>query len=198
MLHWPQAHEQLVDAPWDPAAVRTAIREIAADCERAFGGGPAWPAHDRDSDEDDTGPWATMYLGASGVVYALDLLQERGLIDPVRDYLPALDRLLEGYRVEPEFGQWAHAPSFWMGETGILLVRRRLRPSPDVEQRIAQLVAANASDTHREFMWGSPGTMLAARWIGRDDLWRESAEGLRGERDARPDSGHKISMAGSN
>ncbi len=179
MLHWPEAHEQLVDAPWDQDAVRTAIREIGADCDRAFGGGPAWPAHERDSDEDDAGPWATVYLGASGVVYALDLLQERGLIDPVRDYLPALDRLLEGYRAEPEFGRWAHAPSFWMGETGILLVRRRLRPSPDVEQRIAELVAANAGDTHREFMWGSPGTLLAARWIGRDDLWRESADALR-------------------
>jgi hypothetical protein len=40
-------------------------------------------------------------------------------------------------------------------------------------------VAANADDPHREFMYGSPGTMLAARAIGRLDLWDESAAHLR-------------------
>jgi hypothetical protein len=179
MLYWPPAHEQLVEAPWDPEAVRTAIREIAADCEAAFGDGPAWPAHERDVEEDDPGPWSTMYIGACGVVYALDLLRERGLIDPVRDYVPSLDALLQRYRHEPEFGRWAHPPSFWMGETGILLVRRRLEPSAELDDRLAELIAANVDDAHREFMLGSPGTMLAARWIGRDDLWRESADVLR-------------------
>jgi hypothetical protein len=179
VLYWPEAHERLVEAPWDPEAVRSAIRDIAADCEAAFGEGPSWPADERDAAEGDAGPWGTMYLGACGVVYALDLLQERGLIDPVRDYTQPLDALLERYRAEPEFGEWAHPPSFWMGETGILLVRRRLQPARDVDERIAEQVAANARDAHREFMWGSPGTMLAARWIGRDDLWRESADLLR-------------------
>jgi len=179
MLHWPPAHEQLVETPWDPEAARTAIGEIAADCEAAFGEGPIWGAHERDAEEDDRGPWSTMYFGACGVVYALDLLRERGLVDPVRDYVPALDALLERYRDEPEFGRWAHAPSYWMGETGLLLVRRRLNPSVETDDRVAELIAANAHDAHREFMFGSPGTMLAARWIGRHGLWRDSADALR-------------------
>jgi Lanthionine synthetase C-like protein len=33
-------------------------------------------------------------------------------------------------------------------------------------------------------MWGSPGTMLAARELGLDELWAESAEWLRAERAA--------------
>ena len=106
MLHWPQAHEQLVDAPWDRDAVRAAIREIAADCEagvRRRAGVAGSRAGQRGGRR---GPWATMYLGASGVVYALDLLQRaRPRSIRSRDYLPALDRLLEGYRAEPEFGR---------------------------------------------------------------------------------------------
>ena len=183
MLHSPEAHAQLVDTPWDPTAARSAIREIAADCEAAFGSGPTWRVHERDGEPGDDGPWATMYMGACGVVYALDLLRERGLIDQAREYAPVLDRLLIGYRAEPEFGEWAHPPSFWMGETGILLVRQRLSPSPDVARRIAELIAANTRDAHREFMWGNPGTLLAARWIERPDLWRLGADWLRDEWD---------------
>ena len=56
----------------------------------------------------------------------------------------------------------------------------RLEPSAEVATRIAELVAANADDPHREFMWGSPGTMLAARGIDQPVLWHESADRLRG------------------
>jgi hypothetical protein len=55
----------------------------------------------------------------------------------------------------------------------------RLAPAVDVARRIAELVSANADDRHREFMWGSPGTMLAARAIGERELWRASADRLR-------------------
>ena len=182
-LYSPESHEPLAAARWDADAVRAAVRAIAADCESAFGSDLLWPAHPRDADEDEDGEWTTMYLGACGVIYALDLLRERGLIDRTRDYVPVLDRLLERYRERPEFDEWAHPPSFWMGETGILLVRRRLRPEAWVDDRIAELVAANELDEHREFMWGSPGTMLGARWIDRPGLWQASADWLRTEWD---------------
>ncbi|MGH3003289.1 MAG: lanthionine synthetase C family protein, partial [Gaiellaceae bacterium] len=87
---------------------------------------------------------------------------------------------IEAYRAAPEFEEWAHPPSLWMGETGILLTLHRLAPSSGIADRIAELVAANADDPHREFMWGSPGTMLAARGIDRPGLWGESAHRLRG------------------
>ena len=180
MLYSPESHEALEGSPWDADAVRAAIREIADDCEASLGPSLTWPVHPRDVEDDSPGPWATMYVGACGVVYALDVLARRGLADPRRDYVRVLWELVERYRAEPEFEEDAHPPSFWMGETGILCVLHRLSPSGEVARRIAELVAANADDVHREFMWGSPGTMLAARWIDRPDLWRESAEHLRG------------------
>jgi len=187
MLHTPQAHEPLVERAWDRDVALAAIRDIAAGCEAAFGAESPlhWPLHPRDDDGDGE-RFATVYLGTAGVVYALDLLARRGLVDPIRDYVPVLEQAVEAYRAEPEFGEWAHRPSLWMGETGILTTLHRLAPSPDVASRIAELVAANAGDARREFMWGSPGTMLAARAIGERGLWNDSAERLR---DAWEESG---------
>jgi len=77
-----------------------------------------------------------------------------------------------------------------MGETGVRLVLQRIAPSNANADRLEQLIAANAADERRELMWGSPGTMLAARalhdttgearWL---ELWRRSADWLRRERD---------------
>lgn len=175
MLYSPEAHEPLAPLSWDAEVARRAIREIAADCEAALEP-PYWPVHPQDDEGD--GPFATVYLGTAGVVFALDVLARRGFVEPGRDRVPVLEGALERYRAEPEFGERAHPPSLWMGETGILLVLQRLAPSAERASRIAELVAANADDTHRELMWGSPGTMLAARALGRDDLWRESAARL--------------------
>jgi hypothetical protein len=182
MLHSPEAHEALHGEEWDADVARAAIREIAADCESAIDASGTWPFHPRDGV--DEGPYTTVYIGAAGVIFALSVLERRGLIDVRRDYAPILERHVETYRAAPEFDEsGAHPPSFWMGETGILATLQLLRPTPEGAVRIGELVAANVHDTHREFMWGSPGTMLAARWIDRDDLWQRSAERLRADRD---------------
>ena len=183
MLYTPESHEPIESRPWDPDVALTAIREIAADCEASFDS-PYWPVHPRD--DDGTGPYTTLYEGPSGVIYALDLLAGRGLVDATRDYVPVLEQLVEVYRAKPDFEEWNHPPSLLSGETGILLALYRLAPSPQIADRIAELVAANVADSHLEFMWGSPGTMLAARAIDRPDLWRASADHLR---DAWEDSG---------
>ena len=175
MLYTPQSHEPIESRAWDPDVALTTIREIAADCEASFDS-PYWPVHPRD--DDGTGPYTTLYEGPSGVIYALDLLAGRGLVDTIRDYVPVLEQLVELYRSRPEFGEWNHPPSLLSGETGILLALYRLAPSPQIAERIAELVAANVADPHLEFLWGSPGTMLAARAIDRPDLWRASADHL--------------------
>jgi lantibiotic modifying enzyme len=178
MLFSPEAHEPLEPRSWNRDVVLAAIRDIAADCEASFDS-LYWPTDPRDMEKDDEGPFTTLYLGTAGVVYALDLLARRDLVDGIRDYVRALEQALEAYRAKPEFDEWAHPASLWGGETGILLTLQRLAPSEEVASRIAELVAANADDPHREFMWGSPGTMVAARAIDRPDLWHESADRLR-------------------
>jgi lantibiotic modifying enzyme len=185
MLFDPDVHERLVEDVWDPDRVRAAIREIAEDAEGSFDDG--WPTHPRDIDEeaDETRRFRTVYLGGAGVIRSLDSLQTRGLVELHREYVSYLER-----SYEPDFPNYDHERSLWMGETGIRLVLHRLSPSRENADRLAELITANAEDERRELMWGSPGTMLAAaamheltgeeRWV---DLWRESAAWLRAEWD---------------
>ena len=181
MLFDPQAHEPLIEDGWDPDRARAAIREIVEDAEALFDDG--WPNHPLDDEGERR--FHTVYLGGAGVVRALDSLQRRGLVELRRDYVPYLRR-----PYEPDFPEYDHERSLWMGETGIRLLLHRLSPSPENADRLAELIAGNAQDERREMMWGSPGTMLAAaamheltgeaRWL---ELWRESAAWLRDEWD---------------
>jgi hypothetical protein len=174
VLHQPAAHEPVTDRPWDPERVRTAIRTIAEETEAAFDDG--WPGHPLDDEE---ARLRTVFLGGAGVVDALRRLAERALIDVRRDYVPYLQRSLEAPADFP-----GERRSLWCGETGIRLVLQRLAPSAANRGELGALIAANAQDERRELMWGSPGTMLAARELGLADLWAESATALRSERDA--------------
>jgi hypothetical protein len=181
VLFTPSLHEPLTDAAWDEQRVRAAIREIVRDAEEALDADAGWPSHPRDEDEPKV--FRTLYLGAAGVVWALDSLRRRGLVELGRDYVPLLERLLEAERAAPDFADYDPERSLLMGETGILLVLHLLRQRPDQEARLAALIAANARDERLELMWGSPGTMLAARHLGLHDVWLDSAEWLRDQWD---------------
>ncbi|HEX4680068.1 MAG TPA: LanC-like protein [Gaiellaceae bacterium] len=181
----PAAHEPPIDEPWDPARVQGAIRAIVEDAENTFDDG--WPTHPTDSDgpHDDVRRFRTIYMGGAGVIQALTALQRRGLAELRGDYVPYLEQ-----PYDPDFPDGDHERSLWMGETGIRLVLQRLAPSSENADRLESLICGNIRDERCEVMWGSPGTMLAAgalhglsgedRWL---ELWRESAEWLRGQWD---------------
>jgi Lanthionine synthetase C-like protein len=188
VLFDPESHEQLLDEPWRPAAIEAAIREIVAETEAAFDDG--WPAHPED--EPEPVRFRSVYAGGAGVIRALDELQRRGLCELQRDYVPYLEQ--DYVPDEPEDAEDDHPPSLLVGETGIRLVLQRLEPSKANADRLAELIAANANDEHRELLWGSPGTMLAAAELHRStgearwtELWQQSAAWLEGELD--PESG---------
>jgi hypothetical protein len=167
----PAAHEPLA-GEWDAEEALAAIRAIVADAEEAFDGG--WRLHPRDREPGDAEVWSGTHIGGAGVVDAFRRLAARGLIELRRDYLAYLDGL------EPD----EPGPGLMLGETGILLVRQRLAPAETTVARLRELVAQNAASDAREILVGSPGTMLAARELGFDELWQESAEQLLAARDA--------------
>jgi hypothetical protein len=179
MLFTPEAHEALVDDAWSPERMRTAIAAIVADAESAFDDG--WPLHPQDDDGDDASVprFRTVYIGGSGVVDAFHRLARRGFVDLRRDYVPYLERSLEG---EPDFPNEDSERSLWMGEVGIRLVLQRAAPSQANLGRLSELIAANERDERCELMWGSPGTILAGRELGLDVT--PSVEWLHSRRDA--------------
>jgi hypothetical protein len=128
------------------AALRAGIAAIVADAEAAQEGG-IWPAHPLD-DEVTHDEALTVYLGAAGVLWALRRLGSRLEVD-----LAPLD--------DP-------TPSLLVGQAGVLLVTRA------DDRRLQELVDGNERNPSWELLWGSPGTILAAKAAGLE--WRRSAE----------------------
>ena len=160
MLFDPHSHEPLVDAEWDPAAVAAAVAEIARDASEALRPGSWWPWHPLDVQDDDPDLVHGVYLGAAGVVWALDRLARAGLHSPRHDNAELALEVLSSYRARPEFGDPAR--SLWMGELGIALVAWRLTSDSAAANRLAELVRPQPDADTLELMWGSPGQLVAA------------------------------------
>jgi hypothetical protein len=136
--------------------------EIVAEAEAALSA-ETWPAHPADDPLVDYEPF-TLYLGAAGIIWAL-----RRLGSPLDlDALAA--EALRGYRETPNPDEPA---SLLAGESGLLVLTR------SDDDRLAALVAANERNPAREVLWGSAGTILAAKAAGLP--WRQSAEILAAE-----------------
>ena len=196
MLYRPEAFEPLSDEPWDAERVRDAIREIVTDTDDTLRGPRLlWRADDWDGWH-GTSPMKNLYVGAAGVLWALDELRRRGHAKTRLD-LPALAvATLELFRARPDFMKGMRLPSpressLLCGEAGILLVAWRLAPSTELADDLHARVRANVDSEADEVMWGSPGTLIAARamleWTGDErwrDAWSESADALWSRRDA--------------
>ena len=181
MLFDPASHEPLVETPWSESRARAAIGAIIADAESAFDEESLWPPHPLD-DEVASAEALALYLGASGVIWALDELERRGAVELRRNWAPTA-AALHGRYVGGSLGE--PTPSLLGGESGILLVAHRLAPSPLQEERLLACIRDNVANPFWELMWGSPGTMLAAQVMhertGAEpwaEAWRESANRL--------------------
>ncbi len=194
MLYRPEAFEPLTDVPWDEARVRAAIGRVVARIDAAFDPGGLWPAHEWDAWQAPT-PLRNLYVGAAGVVWALDRLRGGGYADTGLDLEGAAGRTLAAWREQPDFMRGAELPSrkesaLLTGETGILLVAWRLTGDPALADDLLARVRTNVANEAEEVMWGTPGTLVAARhmleWTG-EERWRdacdESAEALWSRRD---------------
>jgi hypothetical protein len=196
VLYAPDEFEPLTGEPWDDERVRAAIRAIVADADAAYDRDTLWPANEWDA-------WGTkpplkdVYCGSGGVVWALDALSRRGHAQTGIDLLAAAERTLELWRQAPDLAEAEielppeRASSLLCGEAGLLLVARRVDPRPEWADLLLARVRENRDNAFEELMWGSPGTMLAARamheWTGEErwaEAWRESAEALMSRRDS--------------
>jgi hypothetical protein len=195
MLYRAEAFEPLTEEPWDEARVRKAIGTIVADADDALRGPRLlWRADEWDRWH-GTSPMKNLYVGATGVLWALEELRRRGHAETRLDLADLAIRTLELFRSRPDFIKGLKLPepresSLFHGETGILLVAWRLAPSDELADDLYERVRANVDNEAEEVMWGTPGTLIAARamlaWTGDQrwrDAWNESAEALWARRD---------------
>jgi hypothetical protein len=179
VLYDPAQFERLTDEPWSPARVEDAIATIVADTDVAFDPEALWPAHEWDGWEEPL-PLKTLYVGAAGVIWALDALRQRGHAVTSLDLADVASRTLELKRAQPDAtaDEHYHPASLFNGETGPLLVAFRLAPDPALANDLHALVRANVANSTDDIMWGAPGTLLAAlamgEWTG-EPRWQEAA-----------------------
>jgi hypothetical protein len=195
LLYSPEGFEPLTDEAWSEPRVRDRLRELVAVVDSAFRGPRLfWRAHEWDRWK-ATSPMKNLYVGSAGVLWALDVLRRRGHAETTLDLAALAIRNVELFRERPDLMKIPlpepKESALLDGETGILLVALRLAPSADLADDLLGRVRANVSNEAEEVMWGTPGTLIAARamldWSGEQrwrEACRESADALWSRRDA--------------
>jgi hypothetical protein len=161
-LYRPGEHEPLRGEPWDEGRVLAAISGVVSAAEAALPADGLWPAHERDQDEPEPpDAYTGVYLGAAGVAWAL------GRLGSTIDVEAVVQRAYARWPDLPE----DRGPGVMFGESGFLRILG--------SDRLAEVVLSNAANPTNEWLWGAPGTMLAAEGVpGCEDAWRASAEAL--------------------
>ena len=183
MLFDPLRHDALTLTPWDATAARASIEQILADSLKQYSPSEFWPSHP----QDDKGPPAvlhSLYVGAAGVIWALDYFEKLGLARALPDFSQVFEALFaanhDGIR-----NSASGTNGLLIADCGILLLGARLGSPAHMAEQMAGAIDANQANPALELMWGSPGTMLAAllmhEWTG-DSAWtdrfRRDAEAL--------------------
>ena len=154
-------HVPLRPSPWNEAEARAAIGEIVDDALAHLDPHRFWPAHPLDDVRDGhTG----FYVGATGMVWALDYLRRVGASTRPIDLRPIVPHLLAANAAEftpANYQDYAAHGSLLFGDMGTGLLAMRLTPSPAIADAVFARAAANNSLPVRELMWGTPGSMLA-------------------------------------
>lgn len=169
MLFDARAHEPLTEASWNPAEVEAEIRTIARDAEEALRGRDWWPLHPLDAGDGIPEVIHGIYFGAAGAVWGLHSLEQAGLHEPRHDYPRLAEDVLDSYLSSPDFG--ARLPSTWVGEGGIVLVAWLLAPTPELADRLAEIVVVDPRTDTPDLIYGSPGLLLIA-----DAMLRQTGE----------------------
>jgi hypothetical protein len=169
----PARHVPLRPIAWDATEAAAAIEEIAADAIAHFHRQRFWPAHPQDGGAADGN--ASLYLGATGVIWALDYLARTGATKARYDFRPILPVLLAAVREQfPTYKYGSHG-SLHFGDMGTALVAMRLNPALAYADVVYERAEAQAEQPIRELMWGLPGAMLACTAMGeiaRETRWQ--------------------------
>jgi hypothetical protein len=196
MLYKPDVFEPLTSEPWNEQRIRERIRSIVADAEAAYSPDDFWPADEWDAWGSPL-PLMNLYAGAAGVLWGLDALRRQADVGGELDLPACARRLVDQWREQPDFIVSDEFPlpepresAVLAGGSGVIFVAWLLDPTDELAEDLRARVLANKENVADEVMWGSPGTMLAARrmhdatgderWA---DAWRECADALLARRD---------------
>lgn len=175
MLHDPARHEALDGPPWSETLARDGLRRLVAALQAQRHADGSWPVHPLDDEGDSpAGGFKSLYLGRSGLLWALGWLQQQGAATLTLDPLAGLQQAHADYLAAPDTGRVE--PSYFMGEVGVLLPLWWLGRSDAVADRLHAVVRANLAHPSNECFSGAPGTLRAAAWLWQatqQPRWRD-------------------------
>jgi Lanthionine synthetase C-like protein len=169
-------HVPVRPLPWDPSEVSNAVQEIVSDALAHFDNERFWSAHPLDDCKDSN---ASLYFGATGMIWGLQYLARTGATGTSHDFRPVLPRLMDANRAEFAQQMYSEHGSLLFGDMGAALVAVRIDPSPAVADVLYARANANTALPIRELMWGMPGSMLAcifASEMTSEPRWRSLYE----------------------
>lgn len=181
MLFDARRFDALTDTAWDDDRARMAVREIVADADAAFDESLLWPADEWDAWQTPT-PLKSLYVGAAGVIWALDVLARRDVAVTSLDLPRAARQTVDAWRAEPDLMRGVELPrparaGFLTGQAGNLMVAYRLDPTPGLADELYERVRENVANIATGVMWGTAGSLVIARalheWTG-DARWAEA------------------------
>ena len=153
------SHLPLRPRAWNADQVRLAINDIVSDALAHFDQERFWPAHPLEDGLPDGD--TSFYVGATGVIWALEYLRRAGATQAHIDFRPVLQHLIDVNKAQFARRDYAEHGSFLFGDMGTALLAMRLALTPGIADVIDARARANMSLPVRELMWGMPGSMLA-------------------------------------
>jgi hypothetical protein len=165
-------HVPLRPLEWDAEKAAGAIEEIVADALAQFDAERYWPAHPMDEPTDEL---LHLYLGATGIIWALDYLRRIGATRAQFDFGPSLPALLEASKAPlPRYEDYVVHGSFLSGDLGTALLVMRLSPSPGIGDYIHARACVHMAEMTDEPRWRELFVNQTKRLL--DDL-EETANG---------------------
>lgn len=182
MLFEIERHLPIGNAAWSADAAEAALVNILGGAVADYSEKYLWQT--AAEFESDAQVRSTIYIGAMGVLWALDHLKSY-LVDavPFDKYALANDiyqRFVESdakalfqYSVDGK-----SCPSYFLGETGLLLVMSKLQPNSAEQHwnKLLPLVRQNMKNPTMEALWGGTGSIIPAVFKleqEQSDAWRE-------------------------
>ncbi len=156
----------LTEVPWDTHVAETTISNILDRCTRDFSPETLWPMPESEDWEAQTA--SSIYLGAMGTLWAMNHLRDYILRKIPFDNHNLAEAICEKYfHAEAViFADYADAngviPSYWLGESGILLVKSKLQTdkSEEIWEKQFSLIKNNIKNPTLEPLWGGTGSVI--------------------------------------
>ncbi len=168
----PSRHYPLKVMKWEPERARETVAEVAQAAASRLSETGRLPRHPLD----DHGVGSDLYMGVTGVVWALAYLKRVQAIAVDLNFASVLKQQLSANESDLQGLPHPANASYLFGELPILLLQFKLSGDKPIADRIFRSIEKNNTQPVRELMWGTAGSMLCANFMHQwtsEDRWKQ-------------------------